>query len=142
MTKKHAALLTVAAFIAFASAESKASTPGSTAAGAKNSEPPTQAQTLRTAPTAASTENSPKKNHTFRVTDKKGVLLTCIAPQIDTDADTDLFEDCALAPSRTLDDVMHTFVGAIHYEQNEHAQERAEWIKDLKEKSNQKAAQK
>jgi hypothetical protein len=42
--------------------------------------------------------------------DEKGLLLTCIAPEIDKNADTDIFTDCALAPGRTLDDVMHSFV--------------------------------
>jgi hypothetical protein len=40
---------------------------------------------------------------------REGLLLTCIAPKINTNADTDVFKSCTLA-ARTLDDVMHTFV--------------------------------
>jgi len=141
MTKKYRAYLVIATMIAFASAKSNASAPASTP-GAKNFDPATQTLVLRADPAAVPSEISVKRNHTFRVTDKKGVLLTCVAPQIDTNPDTDLFEDCALAPGRTLEEVLHTFVGAIHYEQNQHEQERAEWIKDLEEKSNETAARK
>lgn len=59
------------------------------------------------------------------------MLVTCVAPNIEKDANTDVFEDCTLAPGRTLDEMMHTFVGAIHYEQNQQAQERAEWYRKL-----------
>jgi len=38
--------------------------------------------------------------------------------------------------------VLLTFIGAIHYEQNQHVKERAEWSKDLEEKSAQKPTQK
>jgi len=61
---------------------------------------------------------SPLVRHLFPVNDAKGLLLTCIAPEIETNPNTDLFSDCTLAPGRTLDDVMHTFIGAIHYIQN------------------------
>jgi hypothetical protein len=142
MMNKQAALLAVVVSLTFACAESGASTQSTNSAGAKASEPATHAQLHQIVPTAASTKSSPKESHTFRVNDKKGLLLTCVAPKIDTDPDTDIFEDCALAPGRTLDDVMHTFVGAIHYEQNEHAQGRAQWTRDSEEKSNQKASEK
>jgi hypothetical protein len=66
------------------------------------------------------------------------LLLTCIAPEIDTNPDTDVFHDCTLAPGRTLDDVMHTFIGAIHFVQNQQIKERSEWKKDLEEKPDQK----
>ena len=74
--------------------------------------------------------------------DLKGLLLTCIAPQLDTDPDTDIFNSCTLAPGRTLDDVMHTFIQAIHFIQNEQQKERAEWNKDREEKSGRDSAQK
>jgi hypothetical protein len=46
-----------------------------------------------------------------------------------------------MAPGRTLDDVMHTFVQGIHYEQSQHQKEREEWQKDLEEKTAQKPTQ-
>jgi hypothetical protein len=76
------------------------------------------------------------------VNDEKGLLLTCIAPQLDTDPDTDIFNSCALAPGRTLDDAMHTFIQAIHFMQNEQAQERAEWQRNHEKDSASKPAQK
>jgi hypothetical protein len=76
------------------------------------------------------------------VTDEKGLVLTCIAPEIDTNPDTDLFKSCTLAPGRTLDDVMHTFVQGIHYEQSQHQKEREEWQRNLDEKTPQNSAQK
>jgi hypothetical protein len=70
------------------------------------------------------------------------LVLTCIAPEIDTNPDTDLFKSCSLAPGRTLDDVMRTFVQGIHFEQSEHQRERDEWQKAIEEKTAQKPAQK
>jgi hypothetical protein len=70
------------------------------------------------------------------------LLLTCIAPEIDTNTDTDVFKSCALAPGRTLDEVMHTFVQGIHSEQSQHQQERDTWQKDLEEKAAQEPQQK
>lgn len=61
---------------------------------------------------------SPSKRHVFPVMDERGLLLTCIAPEMEINQDTDLFNNCALAPGRTLDDVMHSFIKAIHQEQN------------------------
>ena len=78
----------------------------------------------------------------FTVNDEKGLLLSCIAPEIDTNADTDLFKSCTLAPGRTLDDVMHTFIQGVHYEQSQHEKEREEWQRDLEEKAAQRPAQK
>ena len=81
---------------------------------------------------------SANPSHLFTVNDAKGLLLTCIAPEIDTNAETDVFKSCALAPGRTLDDVMHTFVQGIHYEQSQHQKEREEWQKNLEEDPDQK----
>jgi len=33
---------------------------------------------------------------------------------LDKDKETDVFKDCTLAPGRTLDEVMHSFVQGIH----------------------------
>ena len=74
--------------------------------------------------------------------DVKWLLLTCVAPEIETNSDTDEFKNCTLAPGRTLDDVMHTFVSAIHAEQRRQAEERAGSQKDAEVKSDQKASQK
>jgi hypothetical protein len=90
---------------------------------AKSSAPDPQAQIFKTAPALAA-------SHLFPVNDAKGLLLTCIAPEIDTNPETDLFRDCTLAPGRTLDDVMHTFIGAIHYVQSEAMKVRAEMPKE------------
>jgi hypothetical protein len=76
------------------------------------------------------------------VNDEKGLLLTCVAPEIATNPNTDAFEDCTLAPGRTLNEVMHSFVGAMHAEQQQHEQERADWEKAFDEKSGQTAASK
>jgi hypothetical protein len=101
-------------------------------------EPAPQTQFLKSAPASAPANPS----HLFAVNDAKGLLLTCIAPEIDTNAETDVFRSCALAPGRTLDDVMHTFVQGIHHEQSQHEKEREEWQKNLEEMTAQKPAQK
>jgi hypothetical protein len=140
--KKHLQLLALSISITFAAAPASGSAPTPTGAGRENTPTPsTQIPILKDAPTASGAA-ALHKSRAFRVTDEKGLLLSCIAPKIDTDANTDVFEDCNLAPDRTLDELMHTFVGAIHYEQNQHAQERAEWYKDLEEKSDKKTANK
>jgi len=95
----------------------------------KSSEP-----SLRTPPHDAAQATilspvSPRVRHLFPVKDVKGLLLTCVAPEIETNPNTDVFSDCTLAPGRTLDDVMHTFIGAIHFIQNEEIQEQADHLK-------------
>ena len=47
-----------------------------------------------------------------------------MAPEIENNANTDIFKHCALAPGRTLDDVMHSFIQGIHEEQNQRMKER------------------
>ena len=136
--KRHTALLSLAVFIAFAALQTSASTPAPTLSGMKTPEAAPRTQSLKLAPAAVSANPS----HKFTVNDAKGLLLTCIAPEMDTNAETDVFKSCALAPGRTLDDVMHTFVQGIHYEQSEHEKEREEWQKALEEKTVQKPAQK
>ncbi len=133
------AILALLASIAFAPQQAPASTP----AGARpSSQPSTQPQLSKTNPAPASVNGSRATSHAFEVNDKKGLLLTCIAPELDTNPDTDVFKSCTLAPGRTLDDVMHTFIGAIHFEQNQQSKERAQWYEELDEKSAQKSAQK
>jgi len=136
-----AALLAVVVSICLAGSQTTASARVPTSLDPKRaSESVIQTRLLKGSPTVVSAPRNPA--HTFHVNDEKGVLLTCIAPEIENNADTDTFNDCTLAPGRTLDDVMHTFIGAIHYEQNQHVKERAEWSKDLEEKSAQKPTQK
>jgi hypothetical protein len=110
--------------------------------GARTPDPAPQAQSLKPTPAAASAMDSANPSHLFTVNDEKGLLLTCIAPEIDTNPDTDVFKSCTLAPGRTLDDLMHTVVQGIHYEQSQHQMEREEWQKDLEEKTAQQPAQK
>ena len=80
--------------------------------------------------------------HRFPVIDEQGLLLTCIAPEIEANSETDVFKNCTLAPGRTLDDVMHTFIGAIHAEQRRQAEEHAAAEKQGNDDSSEKAAQK
>jgi len=140
--KRHAALLPLAVFITFAGLQTSASTPAPSALGTKTPDPAPQTQFLRSTPAAAAAAGSANPGHLFTVNDEKGLVLTCIAPEMATNPDTDLFKSCTLAPGRTLDDVMHTFVQGIHYEQSQHEKEREEWQQDLDEKTAQKPAQK
>lgn len=140
--KRHAALLPLAVFITFAAVQASASTSTLTMVDTKTPEPSTQTRSLKATPDAVSATGSANPSHLFTVSDEKGLLLTCIAPEIDTNTDTDLFKSCTLAPGRTLDDVMHSFVQGIHYEQSQHQTEREEWQEDLEEKTAQKPPQK
>jgi len=137
--KKHVALVAIAVSITFAAAQATAST--STSART-SSGPATLTKPVAATPASEPSSHPPAGDHTFQVNDVKGLLLTCVAPQIDTDPDTDLFNSCTLAPGRTLDDVMHTFIQAIHFVQNQHAKERAEWDKSHEEQAVQKPAEK
>ncbi len=95
-----------------------------------------------TPPATLSVPASPAARHLFPVRDEKGLLLTCIAPEMDTNKDTDVFNNCSLAPGRTLDDVMHSFIKAFHQEQKQQAEEHSESQKDSDDKATEKAAQK
>jgi len=140
---KHGLLLPLVVFITLVTTQSLASTPSQTLVGAaKIPDPATLSHILKAAPAAASTPDSRAKGHTFQVNDEKGLLLTCAAPELDTNPDTDIFNSCALAPGRTLDDVMHTFIQAIHTVQKQGLKERAESDKDHEQESVQKPAQK
>jgi len=111
--------------------------------GAKESSGPApQTKLFKATPAPESAAGSPSRGHTFEVNDVKGLLLKCNAPQLATDPDTNLFDSCTLAPGRTLDDVMHTFIQAIHFVQNEQLKERTEWNKEREEKLAEKPAQK
>jgi hypothetical protein len=135
---RHAALLPFAVFIALAAAQANASATAPTSAGAKTPEPASQALSLKSAPAAATGSANP--NHLMTVRDERGLLLTCVAPEIETNLDTDVFKNCVLAPGRTLDDVMHTFIQGIHYEQSQHQKDRDLWLKYLEENASQKPA--
>jgi len=89
-----------------------------------------------------SAATSAPRNRIFPVNDEKGLLLTCIAPEIATNPNTDEFEDCTLAPGRNLNEVMHSFVGAMHAEQKQHEQELTDWEKAFDDKSAQTTANK
>ena len=139
--KGHAVLLPLAVFITFAVAQTSASTAVPTLLGTKTPDPAAQTQSLKSTRAATSATSSPNPSHLFTVTDVKGLLLTCIAPEMDGNPDTDVFKSCTLAPGRTLDDAIHTFVQGIHYEQTQHQKEREEWQKSLEEKTAQKSAE-
>lgn len=132
---KFTNLLTIAVTTALAPSLLHAAT---SAGNPADSQKPAAVPFLKAAP-AADAKPDARKSHTFRVNDEKGPLLVCVAPDIETNPNTDHFEDCALAPGRTLDEVMHTFVGAIHYEQNQHAEERAAWHKQMEERTEKPA---
>jgi hypothetical protein len=140
--KGHATLLPLAVFIAFVAVQTSASTPAPPLPGTKTPDSALQTQFLKPTPAAASATGYANPSHLFTVNDEKGLVLTCIAPEIDTNPDTDMFKSCTLAPGRTLDDVMHTFVRGIHYEQSEHQRDHEAWQKALEEKTVQKPAQK
>ena len=139
---RHAALLSLAAFIAFATAQAIASIPAPTSAGLKIPDTAFQTQSLKPSPPTPSKAPQGNPQHFFTVNDEKGLVLTCIAPEIDTNPDTDLFKSCHLAPGRTLDDVMHSFIHGIHYEQSLHEKDRERWLQDLEDQTAQRPTQK
>ena len=94
-------------------------------------------------PLALSVGGSPAARHLFPVRDEKGLLLlSCVAPEMDSNSETDVFKDCTLAPGRTLDDVMHSFIKAVHQEQHQQAADRDSPAKSPEQKPDEKAAQK
>jgi len=139
--KRLAVLLSLAVFIAFAAARANGSTPGSTQLGTKTPNAAPQTHPFKSTPAATLATAPTHPSHLFTVNDVKGLLLTCVAPEIESNPETDVFKSCTLAPGRTLDDAMHTFVQGIHYEQTQHEKEREEWQKALAEKTGQKPAQ-
>jgi hypothetical protein len=102
---KRAAQLLILAVLLAASAAQMAAFTGAT--------PPLKAipaGNLNTVPTKPVPSNTVLN---FTVMDLHGVLLTCAKQQVDTDT----FSGCALAPGRTLDDLMTSIVQTIHAEQ-------------------------
>jgi hypothetical protein len=95
-----------------------------------------------TPPASLSIPDPAAARHLFPVRDENGLLLTCIAPEMDTNKDTEVFNNCSLAPGRTLDDVMHSFIKAFHQEQRQQAEDRAAAQKESGDKASQKSAQK
>jgi hypothetical protein len=139
--RKRVALLAFAVSFALAAAQTAAFALSAPSVGTqKVPEPANLSQPFKADP--AGSAGKPGKDHKFPVNDAKGLLLTCIAPEIDSNPSTDIFTNCTLAPGRTLDDVMHTFIGAIHFIQNEQEKERAEWQKDHEGEPAEKPAQK
>jgi hypothetical protein len=137
----HAALLSLAASLSFAGAQSGAATTVSPFASTTKSAELAREITLPT-PAALSTSVPPAAHHLFPVQDERGLLLTCVAPEIDTNSETDVFNNCTLAPGRTLDDVMHSFIRGIHEEQHQRKLGHAESHKDSPDHADQKNAQK
>jgi hypothetical protein len=136
--KTLAVFLSIA--VCAASVSAHAASPAVSPSTTRNTPEPDVKALKESAPHPAAPSAAPTR--VFPVNDERGLLLTCIAPEIATNPNTDLFEDCTLAPGRTLNEVMHSFVGAMHAEQKLHDQERTDWEKAFDEKSGQTAANK
>jgi hypothetical protein len=139
--KTQFALVSLAAFIALTTAPAKASADVSTAAQPASTANLT-IEISQPTPQKLKQDEAARTRHLFQVNDEKGLLLTCIAPDIETNSETDVFKNCALAPGRTLDDLMHSFVRGIHAEQNERLKEQAQSAADAAKKSSAQSAQK
>jgi hypothetical protein len=136
--KAHAAFLSLAISVVFTGAQSGAVT---TASRSPRAFQPA-AELLKPTPRGLSDSRSPAARHLFPVRDENGLLLlSCVAPEMEIDSDTDVFKNCTLAPGRTLDDLMHSFVKAVHQEQHQQADHDAP-AKTPEEKPDEKAAQK
>jgi hypothetical protein len=139
--KVHATLVSLAVSFAFTGAQA-AGWPTVSIAASNRLTSQAEKKISDTPPATLSASGSPEARHLFPVRDEKGLLLTCIAPEMDINKDTDIFNNCSLAPGRTLDDVMHSFIKAFHQEQKQRAEEHAGAQKDSDEESSEKAAQK
>lgn len=137
----HAPLLFLAASLGFNCAQPAAATKLPPSGGATRSAQLAREISLPT-PAVLIKSDSSAARHLFPVMDEKGLLLTCVAPEIDTDSETDVFKNCALAPGRTLDDVMHSFIRGIHEEQRQRNLENSQAHKDPVDHAEQKSAQK
>jgi hypothetical protein len=120
--KTHLALLSLS--IAIAAPSCYAVSPRSSRPVLIQSAALTQEAHART-PRSLAVRDAATDRHLFPVNDEKGLLLTCVAPEIDQNSETDQFNNCNLAPGRTLDDVMHSFISGIHEEQRQHQRESA-----------------
>jgi hypothetical protein len=136
--KAHAAFLSLAISIACAGTQAGAAT--TVSPSLRGYQP--AAELSKPTPRALSDNRSPAARHLFPVRDENGsLLLSCVAPEMAINSETDVFKNCTLAPGRTLDDLMHSFIKAVHQEQHEQAA-HGEPAKAPEEKPDEKAAQK
>jgi hypothetical protein len=136
--KAHAAFLSLAISLVLAGPQAGAVTTVSRSPQAHHP----AAELSKPTPRALSDSRSPVARHLFPVRDENGsLLLSCVAPEMDSNSDTDVFKNCTLAPGRTLDDLMHSFIKAVHQEQHQSA-EHDEPVKAPERKPDEKAAQK
>ena len=119
--KTHAAFLSLAIPLALAGAQARAYPTVSTSTPVYHA----GAELSRPAPRALAAAGSPIERHLFPVRDEKGLLLSCVAPELETNSETDVFKNCTLAPGRTLDELMHSVIKAVHQEQHERAEQAA-----------------
>jgi hypothetical protein len=134
--KNHVALLSVAIVIAMAGAQAGATT---TVFTSKRSGEFTS-DVGAPAPRALAANGLTTARHLFPVRDEKGLLLSCVAPELEINSETDVFKNCTLAPGRTLDELMHSFIKAIHQEEHQQAEHAAPDMGPEK-KPEEKAAQ-
>jgi hypothetical protein len=139
--KLHVALVSFAIALTLpgAYADTNHATPWQQAGSARRAQ--ISARLMKAAPASLAEESAPAAKNLFPVNDEKGLLLTCVAPELDTNKDTDVFKHCTLAPGRSLDDVMHSFVGAMHEEERKLARQEAQSEKNAAAKSAEKAEQ-
>jgi hypothetical protein len=136
--RTRAAFLSLAIYFVWAGPQAGAVTTVSQSLRASQ----TTAEHAKPTPRTLSDNRSPAARHLFPVRDENGsLLLSCVAPEMDSNSDTDVFKNCTLAPGRTLDDLMHSFVKAVHQEQHQQAEHDAP-AKATAEKPDEKAAQK
>jgi hypothetical protein len=122
--KAHAALLSVAVSFALSGVLAAASTPVSPRSDTwKTFNLPTDLHNA--SPRALSVLSAAIARYRYPMGDEKGLLLTCVAPELDTNNETDVFKNCILAPGRTFDDVVHSFVQGIHAEQRQRMKEHS-----------------
>jgi len=117
--KTHTALLSLAILFALASAEAGAVTAARRLTTAKS--PVTGNELAAPTPRELSVAASAMAQHRYQVRDEKGPLMSCVAPEMDVNSETDVFKNCTLAPGRSLDDFMHSVIKAIHQEQQQKA---------------------
>lgn len=111
--KRAATFLALAVLLAFSARQMASST------GTTPPLKPAPADNLKPAPPTPAAPSNTVLN--FRVTDVHGVLMTCAKQQVDTG----ILSGCALAPGRTLDDLMTSIVQTIRAEQQkENAEEK------------------
>lgn len=139
--KTHAAFVYSAILFALAGAQAGATTTGSNLLPT-TSTPNPEVEVTQPSPASLTALDTPSARHLFPVSDEKGLLLSCIAPEIDSNSETDVFKNCALAPGRTLDDVMHSFVRGIHEEQRQRLGDRAKPNEQTEQEGDRNSARK